>query len=343
MFAALVVTAALVVIAALGSLTALLVRRALRALGVFLWPRAAASWLALATLACQPRTELAPSVVAAAPAASPAPQPVQPVFLWRTQLGASTVHFLGSVHVARPDIYPLDPRIEAAFAASDTLVLELELDSATQLKAAQRMLQLGQLPAGKKLRDVVQPETWQLLQEAERQHGLNLFGLRGFRPWVVALALTTQALEKAGFSAEQGIDEHFRRAAEGRLRIEALETVEEQLSLFTDLSPEASESLLRQTITEIEHYGDQLDASFRLWAVGDAAQLDVLLLAPMRREYPALFAKLFSERNRRMLERLLQLTARPGRYFVVVGAGHLVGEGGIVDLLRGRGIVAQQL
>lgn len=276
-------------------------------------------------------------------AAAPAAQPAQPVFLWRAQLGASTVHFLGSVHVARPEIYPLDPRIEAAFASSDTLVLELELDSATQLKAARRMLELGQLPPGKRLQDVVQPETWQLLQEAERKHGLSLFGLRGFRPWVVALGLTTQALQKAGFSAEQGIDEHFRRAADGRLRIVALETVEEQLSLFAELTPEASENLLLQTITEIEHYGEQLDASFRLWAAGDAAQVDTLLLAPMRSEYPALFAKLFTERNQRMLERLRQLTAQPGRYFVVVGAGHLVGAGGIVDLLQGQGIVARQL
>jgi hypothetical protein len=126
--------------------------------------------------------------------------------------------------------------------------------------------------------------------------------------------------------------------------VSRLETVDEQLSLFTDLSPQASESLLRQTITEIEQYGEQLDASFRLWKAGDAAQLDMLLLAPMRNEYPALFAKLFSERNERMLQRLQQLlTAKPGRYFVVVGAGHLVGAGGIVDLLRARGIVAQHL
>ncbi len=322
------------------------------ALGVFIAPRSASTlrafvrWLLLAALlsaACQRGAEPAPRAAALEPAAAPELQVAQPVFLWRAQLGPSTVHFLGSVHVARPDIYPLDPRIEAAFAASDTLVLELELDSATQLRAAQRMLELGQLPAGKRLQDVVQPDTWQLLQQAERRHGLNLFGLRGFRPWVVALGLTTQALEKAGFSAEQGIDEHFRRAAEGRLRIEALETVDEQLSLFTELSPEASETLLRQTISEIEQYGEQLDASFRLWKAGDAAQLDLLLLAPMRNEYPALFAKLFSERNQRMLQRLQGLTVTPGRYFVVVGAGHLVGAGGIVDLLRSQGIVAQQL
>jgi hypothetical protein len=265
------------------------------------------------------------------------------VLAWRAQIGPSTVHFLGSVHVARAELYPLDPRIEAAFAASDVLVLELEMNQATQLQAAQRMLELGKLPSGVKLENVVQPETWQLLAQAEQRRGLNLFGLRGFKPWFVALALTTQALEKEGFSADQGIDEHFRKAAEGRLRIEALETVEEQLSLFTGLTPEAAELLLRQTLEEIDHYGEELDASFDLWKKGDAAQIDQLLLGPLRSEYPDLFAKLFAERNQRMLARLKQLAEKPSQLFVVVGAGHLVGAGGIVDLLRAQGIVAEQL
>lgn len=253
------------------------------------------------------------------------------------------MHFLGSVHVAKPELYPLDPRIEGAFAASDVLVLELDLDAATQTLAAQRMLELGQLPPGVRLPDVVTPATWQLLLDTEQRGGLQLVGLKAFHPWFVALALTTQALHKQGFSADQGIDEHFRRSAEGRLRIEALETIDQQLSLFTSLTPEAEETLLRQTLREMEHYGEQLDASFQLWRTGDAQELDRLLLAPMRTEYPKLFAQLFSERNQGMLDKLQKLTEQPGRYFVVVGAGHLVGAGGIVDLLRAQGIVAQQL
>lgn len=298
--------------------------------------------VALLGLACTHRSE--PAASAAAPSGkAAAPAPASHVLLWRAQLGPSTVHFLGSVHVARAELYPLDPRIESAFAASDVLVLELEMNQATQMQAAQRMLELGTLAPGVKLQDVVKPETWQLLRQAEQRRGLNLFGLRGFQPWFVALALTTQALEKEGYSADQGIDEHFRLAAEGHQRIEALETVEEQMSLFTGLDKEAGELLLRQTLDEIDHYGEELDASFELWKTGNAAQLDELLLGPLRSSYPALFEKLFAERNQRMLERLTKLAEKPGHYFVVVGAGHLVGARGIVDLLRTRGIVAEQL
>lgn len=295
----------------------------------------------LLLLSCEPA---APNAPAASPAAAASAEAAtKPVFAWRAQIGASTLHLLGSVHVARSDLYPLDPRIEAPFAASDVLVLELALDESAQMAAARRMLELGQLEPGKRLPDVVAPETWQLLVDTQARQGQNVFGLRGFRPWFVAITLTTRALEREGFSAEHGIDEHFRRAAEGNKRIEALETVDDQLSLFASLSPQAEEQLLRQTLEEIDAYGGELDAAFRLWSSGDAGGIDRLLVASMQTEYPDLFQRLFSDRNRAMTERLLELAKVPGHYFVVVGAGHLVGSTGILALLAARGIVSQQL
>jgi uncharacterized protein YbaP (TraB family) len=295
----------------------------------------------LLLLGCEPAAPNAPASSPAAAAAADAPK--KPVFAWRAQVGASTLHLLGSVHVARADLYPLDPRIEEPFAESDVLVLELSLDESAQLAAARRMMELGRLPAGKRLPDVIAQETWQLLVETQARQGQSVFGLRGFRPWFVAISLTTSALEREGFSAEHGIDEHFRRAAEGHKRIEALETVDGQLSLFASLSPQAEEQLLRQTLEELDAYGGELDAAFRLWSSGDAQGIDELLVASMQGEYPDLFRRLFSDRNRAMTERLLELAKTPGRYFVVVGAGHLVGKAGILALLAERGVVSQQL
>jgi hypothetical protein len=294
--------------------------------------------LLVVSTACERKTQ------PALPAAAASARPSHPVFLWRAELGAATLHLLGSVHLARADLYPLDPRIEAAFAESDMLLLELALDGKAQLDAAQRMLEVGRLEAGVRLADVIRPETYELLVKTQERHGGSLFGLRGFRPWFVALALTTQALEREGFSAEHGIDEHFRRKAEeAEKRTVALETLEQQLELFTSLSADAQEQLLRQTLEEIDTYGAELDATFRAWSTGDAKAIDQLLIGPMRQQYPALFAQLFTSRNEKMVGKLLELVKQPGRYFVVVGAGHLVGSTGIVDLLQTHGIVTTQL
>jgi uncharacterized protein len=297
--------------------------------------------VALGLAGCDSRRPAAPPAALPSPAQGPAR--VRPVLLWRAEVGGSVLHLLGSVHVARPELYPLDARIERAFAASDVLVLELDLDQTAQFKAAQHMIEAGRLPAGKRLADVVAPETWRLFEQTQARRGQGIFGLRGFRPWFVALTLTTQALEAAGFSAEHGIDEHFRARAAGQKRIIALETVDEQLALFTGLSAETEETMLRQTLEELDDYGAELDSAFRAWTSGDSKSIDELLIRPMRKTYPELFEQLFTARNRRMTAKLLQLTAEaPGRYFVVVGAGHLIGKDGVVDLLRVQGIVAAQ-
>jgi uncharacterized protein len=308
--------------------------------------RRAVGLAALPLLACEPAASPAPAVAPAAPhAATPAAaeRPASKVFEWQAQIGPSTLHLLGSVHVARAGLYPLDPRIERSFAESDVLVLELALDEAAQMAAARRMMELGQLEPGRRLSDVIAPETYELLVATQARRGQQMFGLRGFRPWFVSLTLTTQALQEEGFSAELGIDEHFRRAAVGHKRIEALETVESQMTLFTSLTPQAEEQLLRQTLEELDTYASELDAAFRLWSAGDADGIDALLVAPMQREYPELFERLFARRNRQMTEMLTQMATVPGRYFVVVGAGHLVGTAGILALLGARGIPSRQL
>jgi uncharacterized protein len=296
--------------------------------------------IALGLVGCDTRPPAAP---AAAPQNTPAAPSasLRPVLLWRAEVGASVLYLLGSVHVARPDLYPLDARIERAFTESGVLVLELDLDEKAQFAAAEHMIQAARLPAGKRLADVVAPETWRLFEQKQAQRGQSTFGLRGFHPWFVALTLTTQALEAAGFSAEYGIDEHFRARAAGQKRIVALETVEEQLALFTGLSAETEETMLRQTIEELDQYAAELDSAFRAWTTGDAQAIDDLLIRPMRTAHPEVFEQLFTARNRRMTAKLVSMVAEtPGRYFVVVGAGHLIGPDGIVDLLRLRGIVA---
>ena len=46
-----------------------------------------------------------------------------PVFLWKITSNAGEVYLLGSIHLAKPDMYPLDARIEEAFRASDNVVV----------------------------------------------------------------------------------------------------------------------------------------------------------------------------------------------------------------------------
>jgi uncharacterized protein YbaP (TraB family) len=50
-----------------------------------------------------------------------------------------------------------------------------------------------------------------------------------------------------------------------------------------------------------------------------------------------------TDRNRNMTKKIASYLRSGGCVFVVVGAGHLVGELGIVELLRKEGFTVEQL
>ncbi len=69
------------------------------------------------------------------------------------------------------------------------------------------------------------------------------------------------------------------------------------------------------------------------------------ILSESVREHPRLmpvFDALFYRRNAAMAAKIEEYLKEKGRFFVVVGAGHLVGEKGIVELLKGKGFSVEQ-
>ena len=76
-------------------------------------------------------------------------------------------------------------------------------------------------------------------------------------------------------------------------------------------------------------------------SAGDDAAL-AATIAPLRRD-PAIGKALLADRNARWASVIVRRMARPGRVFVAVGAGHLVGPGSVVELLRKRGLKVERV
>ena len=271
-------------------------------------------------------------------AVSPSSPPEQPkAFLWTTSSPTSTVHLLGSVHLASQDVYPLDPRIESAFDRAGTLALEMPMDAELQAQAAQKLASAGTYPAGDSIDKHLTGEVLDLLARQLKRSGATPDTVRSFRPWFVAVMLTLGELQRLGYQAGLGMDMYFASKAKNRKRIFGFETTDEQVALFAGMTEDVQEKMLKQTLTGLGDLGEEMKKALLLWRRGDAKAMDELLVAPLRKDYPDLYQSLLVERNRKMaaaIEGYLKVT---GEYFVVVGAGHLVGPEGILELLRGRG------
>jgi uncharacterized protein YbaP (TraB family) len=108
------------------------------------------------------------------------------------------------------------------------------------------------------------------------------------------------------------------------------------------LSAKTQEESLLQTLKELEQFETEFEQIVRAWAAGQEKQLRDLLLDNFK-EYPDIYAKLISERNRNWLPKIQRHLQGTTKTLVVVGAAHLVGPDGIVELLKRHGYSVEQL
>lgn len=265
-------------------------------------------------------------------------------FLWTVKSKSATVYLLGSVHVGKKDLYPLPDVIENAFKKADVLVLEVPLDQQTQIEAGTKMLAIARYTGGDSLDKSLPKAVKAKLDAHLKKRNVPVAALNQFKPWMVSLILTLQELDKDGFKPQYGIDQHFFKRADGKKPVVGLETVDDQVNMFKNMNAASQVTMLEQTLSEINGVGAMMAKTFKAWKTGDADKLDALMLKPMRKpKYKAVYNAMFTDRNRKMVKKIGEFLKSDKTYFVVVGSGHLVGEGGIVDLLRKQKLTVEQL
>jgi uncharacterized protein len=282
-------------------------------------------------------------VLAAAAAGQVQPSvPAGRSFVWKVSARQGIVYLVGSVHLLSQDYYPLSAALDTAYKESDLLVEEVDYGRLMAPESQLLLLKRGMLPAGQSLDTVVSAETMALVTQRVSALGLPLSPLTRFKPWSLSLTLLALEWQKAGFDASLGLDKHFydRAIADGK-PVQALETVEFQISRLDELPMELQDRLLAQTFKEIETQTASVRTLVDAWKTGDAATVERIVLDDLRGER-VMYDRLLVERNNAWLPRITALFDRPRPSLVVVGAAHLVGPDGLLAMLRARGYAIEQ-
>jgi len=261
-------------------------------------------------------------------------------FMWKVERGDTNLYLLGSIHALKEDAYPLPPAIEAAFAAAEVAVFEIDLDDMT--KTAIKMMAAGSLEKGRTLEEVVGPETWTEFETHVGDLGFDASFYQGMKPWMAALTVAAFELSQHGYLAAAGLDTYlFQRADETGKERMALETAEFQVSLFADLSPDQSLAFLRYTLEDLSTMIPEMQQLYLDWRAGKVESVEALLLEGFE-DFPDVFEKMVVSRNRAWVPQVEVLLAGDRDAIVVVGSAHLVGEEGVVNLLRAKGYTVEQ-
>ncbi|MEW5722273.1 MAG: TraB/GumN family protein [Thermodesulfobacteriota bacterium] len=262
-------------------------------------------------------------------------------FLWMVSSPEGKAYLVGSMHAAKPDLYPLPEPFYRAFQDAEVLAVELDVLVVDQERMQAKIQELGLYAPGDDVFKHASARTLAWLKKIKLDPQMNRF-----RPWLLAEILQLQALQSLGFSEQLGVDRHFlERAASSGMTVVEMESLDFQVRLFADMSETEQDAFLYYTLAELDDTQAQMNDLLQSWRRGDAEGFSRTVFEDLKK-YPELrgyFEKVLFKRNEGMTA-LIEQYLRSGRtHFVIAGAAHLVGPRGIIARLKEKGFRVDQL
>lgn len=253
---------------------------------------------------------------------------------------------LGSMHVTDPRVLALPPRAQAAHDAANTIIIESDeiLDERKATAALLARPELTMFTDGTTIDKLLSPEDYKRLEAGLKQRGIPLAAVSRMRPWMISSAVALPACELARKAkGVQFLDQKIATdaLAEGK-EVKGLETLAEQIQAMADLPVEFHVKSLIETLELGDKMSDVVETMTDLYLSGDIGMTMPMLktVTPQEKDessdYAAFEQRVILDRNKVMAERAAPIL-ESGNVFMAVGALHLPGEQGVIELLRKQG------
>lgn len=172
--------------------------------------------------------------------------------------------------------------------------------------------------------------------------GTNRALLVPVRPWLAGQILKMASESRAGLQPAHA--EHVLTKEAERLGIAVHSEwapPDGPMLAFSSMPCDAEVQYLRWILDSVEAGADAMVRFAEACAKGDLAASEEDTEA-MRANYPAFHRHLVVERNHAWMPRIGEMFEKRTRAFIVMGSGHLVGNDGVVDLLRRAGYTVRE-
>lgn len=266
-----------------------------------------------------------------------------PLTLWEVAGQQNSVFLLGSIHLLRPQDYPLPSAIDSAYAAADVLIMEVDMDDVDPVATQALFARYGLSHDGTTLRDLMGESLYDEAAKAAELISIPLDMLSKTEPWYAAMTVEIMMLNRMGFNPALGVEMHMlSKATQDGKRIDGLETIDEQLQFLDGMSMQAQRDMLIATLHESATLEGLMDDLIDAWRHGEIDVLADGMLEDLAK-HEELHKAIVTDRNARWVKHIEALLDDDDDYLVIVGALHLVGPEGVPLQLEKNGHAIRQL
>lgn len=253
--------------------------------------------------------------------------------LWRIEgAAAQPSYLLGTIHSDDARVTALPAPIAQRFQQADSFSGEIEMDLPNLMQASQATL----LPESESLQQLLDPALYQQTVKLLAPYGIPELVVQRMKPWAAAATLSLPR-PQTGLFLDMLL--YTQAAAQGK-RVYGLETVSEQVGAMETMSRDLQISMLRDAVAQHDQLDHIIEQLITAYLQRDLRALESISDKAMQQGDERV-AQLFNSevvvnRNRRMLDRM-QPRLREGNAFIAIGALHLPGKDGLLNLLRNKG------
>lgn len=259
--------------------------------------------------------------------------------LWRIQpIEGQASHIFGTIHLTDERVRRLPAAVQEAFGGAASLTVEIERTNDMPLRVGRLMM----LRKGDRLSVILGETLFSRTALAAAPFGVNRQVLDRLKPWAAFVSFSLPPSERA--RQAQGalpLDHMLQARAEARgLPVHSLETIEEQLGVFDSLPRKDQVALLRYMVEEADKTETVAETVLGFYLARNVGGLMDWMSQQMAGDNARLHdiytSRLLQGRNLVMVKRIAPHLSKGGA-FIAVGAAHLPGKTGIIELLAGKG------
>lgn len=287
--------------------------------------------VAMAALGQQPAK---PGKKASAPAPKANSNQLDNTLLWKISGNGlnRSCYLYGTMHVLCAEDATVSDSLKLAIKYADQIYFELDMDNMNEMLGAMKYLRMND---GKKLSELLTKDEYARVETYFKQHSvpLPLAMMNRFKPYFISSLIGEQMMS---CDQKNGMEELIMRESKKYSKeIKGLETTEFQASIFDSIPYEKQAKDLVSYIDSIDSYKAVTMEMVEVYRQQDLERMDSLMHKsdPGMDEYMDI---LLYGRNRHWVDQMPEIMKGKCILFAV-GAGHLPGEQGVINLLRKKG------
>jgi uncharacterized protein YbaP (TraB family) len=264
--------------------------------------------------------------------------------VWKLDGDNGSFYLAGSCHVLRKSDYPLPEEYEAAYDDADQVIFETDIEALMSQEIQLLLISKGMYTGGDTLEKKLSKKSYASLVKYCNDRSMSIDLFQNFKPWMVAMTFLVLELGKNGITPADGLDMYFNnKAKKDGKQTGGLEDVYKHIGLVSSFEEEFDDSIIESFIQEVGKVQVIMEDLIKSWRAGDEAGIDEYISENLRKEFPKLYKRLITDRNRDWIPHLETLMDSGKRTLVIVGVGHLVGKDSVINLLKSKGYKVKKM